>query len=134
MVRWTSDFCATSIPPNHPVVLELTALSGQDASSILENAMASKDPRIPLPKSWPVHVRAAILHVIALAQFATALTRSWAANSINARIRLKAERHQALEEVSRLREESGSRTPARERSIHVDVHIIRQQNDWQSWS
>ena len=28
--------------------------------------MASKDPRIPLPILWPIHVRAAILHVIAL--------------------------------------------------------------------
>jgi hypothetical protein len=32
----------------------------------------------------------AILHVISLAQFATAHTRGWAANNINSRIRLKA--------------------------------------------
>ena len=51
--------------------------------------MSPSEPRIPLPKSWPTHVRAAILHVIALAQFATAHTRSWAANSVNARIRLR---------------------------------------------
>ena len=67
--------------------------------------MKSKNPPIPLPKSWPTHVRAAILHVIALAQFATAHTRGWAANSINSRIRLQAERDQALQELARLREE-----------------------------
>ncbi len=54
--------------------------------------MKSESPQISLPKSWSKHVRAAILHVISLAQFATAHTRSWAANSVNARIRLKAER------------------------------------------
>jgi transposase InsO family protein len=43
--------------------------------------------------------------VISLAQFATAHTRSWAANSINSRIRLQGERDRALEELSRLREE-----------------------------
>jgi hypothetical protein len=67
--------------------------------------MASENLRIPLPKSWPIHVRSAILHVISLAQFTTAHTRSWAANSINARIRLKVERDRAMEELSRLREE-----------------------------
>ena len=68
--------------------------------------MKTANPRIRLPISWPIHVRAALLHVISLAQFATAHTRSWAANSVNSRIRLQAERDQALEELSRLREES----------------------------
>jgi len=67
--------------------------------------MNSANTRIPLPKSWPTHVRTAILHVISLAQFAAAYTRSWAANSVNSRIRLQAERDRALEELSRLREE-----------------------------
>jgi hypothetical protein len=67
--------------------------------------MKSESPQIPLPKSWSKHVRAAILHVISLAQFATAHTRGWAANSINARIRMKAECDRALEELSSLREE-----------------------------
>ncbi len=68
--------------------------------------MKTENPRIPLPKSWPTHVRVAILHVISLAQFATAHTRSWAANSINARIRLQAERDRAVEELALLREEA----------------------------
>jgi hypothetical protein len=59
-----------------------------------------------LPKSWSRHVRWAILHVISLAQFATAHTRSWAANSVNARIRLKAERDHAVQELTLLREET----------------------------
>ncbi len=35
-------------------------------------------PKIPLPKSWPEHVKSAMLHVISLAQYATAYTRGWA--------------------------------------------------------
>ena len=50
---------------------------------------AKKPPAIPLPKSWTKHVRTAMLHVISLAQYATAYTRSWAADSTNARIRIK---------------------------------------------
>jgi hypothetical protein len=56
-------------------------------------------------------VRAAILHVISLAQFATAHTRSWAANSVNARIRLKAERDRAVQELALLREEARIKIP-----------------------
>jgi hypothetical protein len=67
--------------------------------------MPARNSRIPLPKSWPAHVRAAILHVMSLAQFATAHTRGWAANSVNSRIRLQAARDRALKELSRLREE-----------------------------
>jgi transposase InsO family protein len=68
--------------------------------------MKTDIPRIPLPKSWSTHVHAAILHVIALAQFATAHTRSWAANSINSRIRLTAERDRAVQELALLHEEA----------------------------
>ena len=68
--------------------------------------MKAENPPIPLPKSWPTHVRAAILHVISLAQFATAYTRSWSANSINSRIRLTAQRDRAVQELALLREEA----------------------------
>ncbi|MEQ8791196.1 MAG: hypothetical protein RIC55_33345 [Pirellulaceae bacterium] len=47
-----------------------------------------------------------MLHVISLAQFATAYTRGWAANCGIERIRLRAERDRAWEEVARLREAS----------------------------
>jgi putative transposase len=49
----------------------------------------TKRLKIPLPDSWSLNVKSAVLHAISLAQFAMAYTRGWAANSINARIRLK---------------------------------------------
>jgi hypothetical protein len=51
----------------------------------------NKQPEIPLPKSWGTHVKSAILHVIALGQYALTYSRSWAADSSNQRVRLKAE-------------------------------------------
>jgi transposase InsO family protein len=62
-------------------------------------------PKVPLPKSWNKHVKSAIVHVVSLAQYATAYTRSWAADSSNARIRLTAEKEQLTQEVALLREE-----------------------------
>ncbi len=50
----------------------------------------SKLPRIPLPKGWPTRVKSAMLHVISLAQYAAVYTRSWAVDSMNGRVRLKA--------------------------------------------
>ena len=40
----------------------------------------NKQPQIPLPKSWGTHVKTAILHVVALAQYALTYSRSWAAD------------------------------------------------------
>ncbi len=57
-------------------------------------ASKSKPPEIPLPKSWDTHVKSAILHIIALAQYALTYSRSWAADSTNQRVRLKAGRLQ----------------------------------------
>ena len=72
-----------------------------DASESSGNASESK---IPLPTGWSGHVRAAVLHVISLAQYATAFTRSWAADSSNARMRLRAENDRLKEELGQLRE------------------------------
>ncbi len=47
----------------------------------------SQAPTIPLPGRWTDTVRSAVLHVIALAQFAAARTRGWAANSVSRRPR-----------------------------------------------
>ena len=44
-------------------------------------------PRIPLPGAWPQSIKVAMLHVIALAQYAMAHTRGWAVNSPIARER-----------------------------------------------
>ena len=67
----------------------------------------SRRPRstIGLPRLWKRSVKSAVLQTISLAQFALAYTRGWAANSINARIRLKAEHDRLQQEVQLLREE-----------------------------
>lgn len=65
----------------------------------------SSTPAIPLPRGWSSHVKSAMLHVISLAQFAMAYTRGWAANSPNARVRLKAEHDRAQQEVALLNDE-----------------------------
>ncbi len=62
-------------------------------------------PRIPLPTAWPRRVKSAMLHVVSLAQYAIAHTRSWAANCQIARLRLKAENDQLRQHVALLTEE-----------------------------
>lgn len=64
-----------------------------------------KPPEIPLPNNWGTHVKSAILHIIALAQYALTYSRSWAADSTNQRVRLKAENDRLTQEVAQLREE-----------------------------
>jgi hypothetical protein len=60
---------------------------------------------IPLPSGWPRNVQSAVLHIILLAHHATTCARGWAANSINARVRLAAENDRLKQEVELLREE-----------------------------
>ena len=60
----------------------------------------SKPPEIPLPKGWGTYVKSAILHMIALAQYALTYSRSWAADSSNQRVRLKAECDRLEQEVA----------------------------------
>ena len=62
-------------------------------------------PTIPLPKQWPSRVRSGVLHAISLAHFSLTYTRSWAANSWNARIRLKQENDRLQQELALVREE-----------------------------
>jgi len=64
-----------------------------------------KEPRIALPKGWQGCVRSAVLHAIALAHYAIVYARAWAADSINARVRLSAENDQLQEECALLHEE-----------------------------
>jgi transcriptional regulator with XRE-family HTH domain len=66
---------------------------------------AKKPPRIPLPKQWKQHVRMAVVHVISLAHFSLSYARGWAADSVNTRVRLKAENDRLRQEVALLREE-----------------------------
>ncbi len=65
----------------------------------------SKLSEIPLPKGWGAHVKSGILHIIALAQYALTYSRSWAADSNNQRVRLKAENDRLAQEAALLREE-----------------------------
>ncbi len=60
---------------------------------------------VPLPKDWPKHVQAAILHVIGLAHNGIVHSRSWCANSRIARVRLRSQLEQAENEISLLKEE-----------------------------
>ena len=63
-----------------------------------------KEPRIPLSKGWQGCVKSAVL-AIALAHYAIVYARAWAADSINARVRLSAENDRLQEECALLREE-----------------------------
>lgn len=60
---------------------------------------------IPLPMGWPNSVKSTVLHVISLARFVLVFTRSWAANSINERVRLKEENSRLRQEVALLNEQ-----------------------------
>ena len=64
-----------------------------------------KEPRIPLPKGWQDCVNSAVLHAIALAHYSIVYARAWAADSINARVRLAAENDRLHEACALLREE-----------------------------
>ena len=60
---------------------------------------------IPLPKGWPRRVRSAVIHAISLAHYSLTATRSWAANSLNARVQLKQENDRLRQELALLLEE-----------------------------
>ena len=67
--------------------------------------MSETASKLQLPKSWPATVRSAMLHVISLAKYAAVYTRSWAADSPNARVRLRAAGDRSQEDAMLLREE-----------------------------
>ena len=60
--------------------------------------------RIRLPKQWSQHFKSGVLHAISLAHFSLTYTRSWAANSWNARIRLKQENDRLQQELAGTRD------------------------------
>ena len=67
--------------------------------------LAKPPPRIHLPKGWQGCVKSAGLHTIALAHYAIVYARAWAADRINARVRLTAENDRLHEACALLREE-----------------------------
>ncbi len=92
-------------------------------------AGSTRAPRIPLPNGWSQRVRSAVIHAISLAHFSLTSTRSWAANSWNARIRLKAENDRLRQELALLQEEMRIkdsrmlRIPAQRRSRGLPTHL-----------
>jgi hypothetical protein len=58
-------------------------------------------PRIPLPKQWPAHVKSGVLYAISLAS----VVLSFARGRATGRRRLRAQLEQATTEISLLREE-----------------------------
>jgi transcriptional regulator with XRE-family HTH domain len=64
------------------------------------------DHRLPLPKGWPKRIRFSVIQAISMAHFSLTFARSVAANSLNARIRLKAEISRLRQEIAILIEET----------------------------
>ncbi len=64
-----------------------------------------RHPRISLPKSWPRHVKSAVLHVISLAHFAIVHARGRAEGSGGSQDRFWSENERLNEEYALLREE-----------------------------
>ena len=97
--------------------------------------------KLQLPKSWPATVRSAMWHVIPLAKYAAVYTRGWAADSPNARVRVRAEGVRSQEDASRLREELRikdarmTRIPSRRRPFYtpterLSILEMRAARDW----
>jgi hypothetical protein len=70
-----------------------------------DSSTSFQKPRLTIPRNWTASIQAAMLQVIALAQYSLAYSRSWATNSPNDRIRLTAKTDQLHQEVAFLREE-----------------------------
>jgi transposase InsO family protein len=62
-------------------------------------------PDISLPSAWPKNVKSAVLHVVSLAHYAIICARGWAANSINARVRISSDNARLKQDNQLLREE-----------------------------
>jgi len=60
---------------------------------------------VSLPAGWTKNIKSAILQAISLAHFATTYARGWAANSINARVRLATDNDRRQHETELLCEE-----------------------------
>ena len=63
------------------------------------------EPPATLPRAWPAFVKSAVLQAVSLAHMAVVQARGWAANSLNARVRLAAQLERAKAEIALLREE-----------------------------
>ena len=82
-----------------------------------------------------------MLHVVSLAQYAAIFTRSWAADSSNARVRLKAEKDRLQQDFAQLRAEmrikdarmktlSPSRRPYYSPTARLEILELRAARGW----
>ena len=82
-----------------------------------------------------------MLHEVSLAQYAAIFTRSWAANSSNARVRLKAEKDRLQQDFAQLRAEmrikdarmkalSPSRRPYYSPTARLEILELRAARGW----
>ena len=69
----------------------------------MSHQLSAKD--LPLPKGWCGGVKNAVIHTIALANYAITYARGWAVNSPIQRVRLAAQLEQARNEIVLLQEE-----------------------------
>ena|SRR2546422_5620281 len=89
---------------------------------------------LPLPRGWPRRVRSAVVQVISLARASLTMTRGWASNSMNPRLRRQAEADRLQEEIQLLREEIRIKDARME---HIEAQKrpnIHRQNGWRSSS
>ena len=91
-------------------------------------------PRIQLPKGWQDCVKSAVLYAISLSHYAIVYARAWAADSINARVRLAAENDRLHQECALLREELRLKDPLWRRSCLSAGRIMGLLNAWRSSS
>ncbi len=70
--------------------------------------MSGVAPILPLqlPRGWPHRIRSAAVHALSLAEFALTAALGWAAQSLNPRLRLRAELERLQQEIQLLREET----------------------------
>src|SRR3989441_370196 len=68
--------------------------------------MAGVARPLTLPRGWPRRIRSAAVHAISLSTFALTAALGWAAQSLNPRLRLRAEIERLQQEIQLLREET----------------------------
>ena len=102
---------------------------------------SSPRQRLAVPRHWTRSIQSAVLHVVALAQYALVYTRSWAANSTSLRVRLAAQANQHEQEIALLREEirikdarmariPGARRPHYQPSERLAILELRAARGW----
>ena len=86
------------------------------------------------PRGWPRRIRSAAVHAVSLAEFALTAALGWAAQSLNPRLRLRAELERLRQEIQLLREEIRIKDS---RMTHIDPRsgpTIHRRRGWRSSS